>query len=193
VAKPVEHESDRAGSENGPKQADRTQDFLRLYAAHERSLHAYILALVADWAATEEVSQETVMRLWQQFDQYDPTKDFGRWARTVAYYQVLTHRKSSSRSRMQFSGAFLDAVVEQTESTDSLAEQSRRDALAGCLGKLTQAKRDLLRRCYAGEESVREVATRLGRTFDATRKELLRIRTALASCIERTLRREGSP
>jgi DNA-directed RNA polymerase specialized sigma24 family protein len=59
------------------------------------------------------------------------------------------------------------------------------------LEKLAQSKRELLRRCYCGEESILDVAAKLGRTYEATRKELMRVRYTLARCIERTLRREG--
>ena len=85
----------------------RTEDFLRLLDQHESSLRAYILGMVVNWNDAQDLAQETRMRLWQQFANFDQSKDFGAWARAIAYYVVLAHRKAKSRQKRQFSEEFL--------------------------------------------------------------------------------------
>ena len=53
------------------------REFLRLLGEHERRLRGFILALVPHWADADDIAQEVRLRLWEQFDDYDPAKDFG--------------------------------------------------------------------------------------------------------------------
>ena len=90
---------------DGPSSLDRDQqDFVRLLVEHERRLEGFILALVPNWAVAEDIAQETKLRLWEQFGQFDRNQDFGSWACTIAYYQVLSYRKSNKRSREHLFG-----------------------------------------------------------------------------------------
>ena len=61
----------------------KTVEFLRLLLQHERRIRAYILALVPNWADADDLYQETTVRLWEQFADYNPEKEFGAWACTV--------------------------------------------------------------------------------------------------------------
>ena len=73
---------------------------------------ARIRALVNPTAAdADDLYQETTVRLWEQFPDYDPEQEFGAWACTIAYYMVLAHRKKSSREKGRFSQAFVNAVA----------------------------------------------------------------------------------
>ena len=73
----------------------RREEFVRLFQRHERGLYRYILSLVLNVAAAEEISQNTGLQLWEEFGRFDLNTDFGAWARTIAYYQVLKHRKAN--------------------------------------------------------------------------------------------------
>jgi DNA-directed RNA polymerase specialized sigma24 family protein len=84
---------------------DRAREFVRLLAACERRLDNYVLALVPNWSDAEEIVQQAKLRLWERFEQYDRSKDFGAWACTIAYYEVLTFRTRAHRSRLLLSQA----------------------------------------------------------------------------------------
>ncbi|WP_145282237.1 sigma factor [Pirellulimonas nuda] len=73
-------------------QSDRSAAFVTLLAASERQLAGFVLALLPNFADADEVLQETKLRLWEQFDGYDPSQSFDAWARSVAYFQILTKR-----------------------------------------------------------------------------------------------------
>jgi RNA polymerase sigma-70 factor, ECF subfamily len=170
----------------------RTREFVRLLSVHEQELSGYVVSLVPNWADADEVIQETKLRLWEQFDQYDPAKSFGGWARAIAYFMVLAYRKRSQRTSARFSQQFVDAVSREAASLATDAYPIRQ-ALSGCIAKLSQAARELLWACYAGKESIKEVAIRLGRSVRGTQRAVARIRTDLQQCIEDTIRREESP
>jgi RNA polymerase sigma-70 factor, ECF subfamily len=161
----------------------RVREFVRLLAVCERRLDNYVLTLVPNWADAEDIVQQTKLRLWEQFEQYDYAKDFGAWACTVAYWEVATFRTRASRSRVLFSQAALDRISKEALNA-AIGSDSRMHLLRQCIEKLTQWQRELLLRCCVASESVKEVAIELGRKVDSTRKAILRIRRELYRCVE---------
>lgn len=173
-------------------EGDRTARFLRLLGKHEDDLKAFIFVLVPRWSDADDIAQEVRIKLWEQFDKYDSQKDFGTWARTIAYWQVLTWRKTAQRRPALLGERFLELVAEEVEERASEAE-SRRNALTACLGKLEPAKRELIETYYRNEVSARELSERWGQSFHAIRHTLQRTRLILADCIEKTLRQSDAP
>lgn len=162
---------------------DRNARFVRLLTRNERRVYAYILSLVPNWNDADEIQQETSLRLWEQFDRYEPGTDFGAWACTIARYQVLTHRKKQSRAKLVFSDEFLAAVESEQLKQGDLMD-ARRVALERCLELISERNRQLLRLCYEPNTTIAAVAQQIGRTAAATYKTLQRVRAALHTCID---------
>lgn len=162
------------------------QCFVRLLTQHERIVYAYILRLVVNWNDADEILQETNIRLWEEFDRFEPGTNFRAWAIRVAHYQVLTWRKRRDRSRLVFDEAAIASLAARPEE-ESAADDGRRVALADCMQKLPVKSRDLVARCYANDTTIRDAATDLRRSTEAVYKSLQRIRLALHDCIERRL------
>lgn len=171
--------------ETSVTESDR-DEFVRLLVTHESYVRAYILSLLPHWAEAEEVFQETCVRLYQQIDGWDPSKSFRAWACTLAYYEVLTHRKKAQRDQSRFGQRFLDAVARQF-ADESFADDLRADALRSCLDKLRADHRQILDLTYREELSVEQVARQSNRTIDAVYKTLMRVRKLLRNCIERKI------
>jgi RNA polymerase sigma-70 factor (ECF subfamily) len=174
-----------------PDREARTREFVRLLTAHEQEINGYILSLIPNWADAEEAMQETKLRLWEQFDEYDPTRSFGGWALTIARFMVLTYRKQSQRAAARFSQQFVDSVSRQAELMAPHA-YSIRQALSDCVAKLSQGAQELLRACYGERESIAEIAVRLGRSVRGTQRALAQTRIELQHCIENAMRKEES-
>jgi len=168
---------------------NRTAQFVRLLAASERRLAGYVLALVPNFVDADEILQETKLRLWDQFEKYDPQKDFGAWARAVAYYQVLTFRKKRGRDRVLFSTDFVATLADEAASRGGEASD-RSSELLYCLKRLNQKYQALLREFYGRPSTLERAAETVNMTAAAARKALARSRQALHECIERRLLRE---
>ena len=179
------NDSSAAGAA-GPK----TEEFLKLLGAHERSLFAYVYSLAPTWQDAEEVMQRVRIRIWQQFDEYDVNKPFDAWARAIAYYLVLAYRKEKSRQREFFTERILEAVSNRFDTHLERANE-RRDALIDCVDKLEGRKRDLVQAYYATGQPAETMAHQLSMTPNALRQALFRIRKTLLDCVERTLRVES--
>lgn len=170
----------------------RTREYLRLLGQHERRLRGYILSLVPNWADADDIGQEVRIRLWEQFDNYDRAKDFGVWARTIAHYQILTHRERVSRQGKLVSDRSVDLIAQEVAALSPELDASER-ALADCFAKLPETKRKLLLQYYSRGQTARTIAQDLGRSFDATRQAILRARLVLGNCVESALKKEETP
>jgi RNA polymerase sigma-70 factor, ECF subfamily len=167
----------------------RRQQFVRLFQQHERSLYGYVLTLVPNVAAADEISQNTNLQLWQEFDRFDPNTDFRAWARTIAYYQVLTYRKSRDRQRVRFDSELLEVLADRAAvRCDELA--ARQSHLMDCLAQLSDFKRQVVQLYCCSGMTIKAVAQQLGRNVSAVEKTLARTRRALYDCIETAVRRE---
>lgn len=164
------------------------RQFIRLMTKYERMVYGYILSLVPNWADADEILQETNIRLWEEFEKFQPGTNFAAWAVRVAHFQVLTWRKRVSRSRLVFDQRVVDSLAAEPRWTDEEFE-ARQQALAECVSELPDNSRELLRHCYVNGAKAKDVAVELNRTPAAVYKALERIRVALHSCIERKVTR----
>jgi RNA polymerase sigma-70 factor (ECF subfamily) len=176
-------------ADNGSDAAsEKAKLFLRLFLQNQRRLYAYILMLVPHRADADDVLQEVSQVLWDKFDQQDPPGDFTAWGCRIAYFKVLDLFKKKRRCRVQFSQAMLERVAETAiEQAGALQLDERREALAACIGKLSDKDRDLINRRFADGATTESTATAVGRSVDAVYKALSRIRQSLFDCVTRAL------
>lgn len=169
-----------------PDETQRHERFLRLYLRHEESLRGYVRTLLPMPGDAGEVLQNVAAVLWRKFDELSSPLEFRRWSFGVARLEVLQYRRSRARDRHVFDERVLELLASAVESeADRLAAE--REALQGCLQKLTESQRALVAAAYAAGERIDEYAARSGRTAMSVYKALHRIRMQLLECVGRVL------
>lgn len=175
-----------------PAPEDHHEDFVRLFSKHEGNVRAFVTSLLPNWEGVDEVMQEASLVMWRKFDQFDPNRPgskFIDWAFMIARYEVLKYRRKRATDRLVFSEDVYELLAVQAEET--VVDHPRRvKALQGCLAKLENAQRELIQVAYADGVSIKDAATRVGRTPTGLYKALARIRQALHRCIELSLSEE---
>jgi RNA polymerase sigma-70 factor, ECF subfamily len=170
--------------------SERVDEFVRLLGQNQRRIFLYVMSMVPNWSDAEEIIQETNLLLWREFDRFEPGTNFAAWACRVALNQTLAWRKRKRRDRLEFSPAFLEAVASETAAeADRLEERSR--ALAGCIEKLPERHRALLRSRYGERRAVDVIGREFGRSVDAVYRSLSRIRHTLHDCVTQSLSRDN--
>jgi RNA polymerase sigma-70 factor, ECF subfamily len=165
--------------------------FARLFAQHDRWLFAYLVSLLGNASHAEEVFQEVCVVLWREYDSFELGTDFVSWVSVIAHNQVHRFRRQQKRVGPHLSDTTVDLLAKDAVDRVDLLE-SRRDALQGCLDKLPDGDRQLVRHCYGDTRSTfKTAAEELGRPANTVYKALNRIRRALYNCIERALAVEG--
>jgi RNA polymerase sigma-70 factor (ECF subfamily) len=170
--------------------AERSRQFVLLFAQHEHDLYRYVLTLLPSPADADDVMQDAAAALWQKFAEFDPDRPFLPWACQFAYHQVLNFRRRRKTHRRLFSDAVVEALeCEWPGRTRSIDE--RREALDHCLARLRGSDRELIRLRYASEVDLAALAARTGQTANALYKTLQRIRRTLLECVTNTLATTG--
>lgn len=162
-------------------------DFVLLITSHQAVIYAYILTLLPDRVAAQDVLQETNLVLCRKVAEFEPGTSFKAWAFRVAYWQTMAHLKRIKRSGLvTLEPEVMELVALEAE--EQLADfEDRHLALKSCLQKLPAGDASILLAHYQRGESLAEISGRLGRTRDALKQVLLRIRRTLRTCIERQL------
>ncbi len=63
--------------------------FEALFRLHRRAVYGWILRIVRNPAAAEDVTIETFWRIYQARARFEPTRDFEPWARRIATHAAL--------------------------------------------------------------------------------------------------------
>jgi RNA polymerase sigma-70 factor (ECF subfamily) len=169
---------------------DNADQFIQDLTASQNSLYGYILSLLPDRAAAQDVLQEVNLTAWQKRADFQPGTSFFAWASKIAYFHVLSQRRKMSRDRLVFDDDVLDYLAErQLERAEEV--DRRGEALKKCLEKLPAAQRQLVEQRYAPGGGVQRIAEREGKSVGAISQTLYRIREALMKCVENTLAEEG--
>ena len=167
-------------------------DFLQRYAEAEPALRTYVRALLPDRADAADILQSVAVALWQKFSDFDPSRDFRRWAFGVARIETLKLRRDIARDRHVFDDELVGRLADSAEHA-APRHVSQREALDSCLQKLPEAQRHLVLAAYARDVRIDELAARRGQTSMSLYKVLQRIRRTLLECVQRTMAREENP
>jgi RNA polymerase sigma-70 factor, ECF subfamily len=175
-------------SESQAERDDRSEKFVSLMKRHERRLNGYVLSLVHHWADADDILQEVAIALWRQFDKYDPATDFGTWACTVAYYHVLSYRKTAKRRRLRFIDE-VNRLLDEEIAVVANEFGDHQDMLRSCLDKLSESDRRFLWAYYSGTP-IAELSQRSARSAASLYKDLSALRRTLRECVDRGLGHE---
>jgi RNA polymerase sigma-70 factor len=149
-------------------------------------LRVYLRSAVRDWAAGEDLFQETVLTAWQTLDRFDRTRPFGPWLRGIAAKLVLAHYRRQPNRMVLCDETMLEELDNRMaalheQSGDTFDEKLA--CLRQCMETLPELLRETIRQRYVLLLSRQEMAERLGVTDEAVKKRLQRARTQLLDCV----------
>jgi RNA polymerase sigma-70 factor, ECF subfamily len=99
--------------------------FESLFREYETDIYAWIMRIVRDRGAAEELTIETFWRIWNARARFDPQRSFGPWARRIATNVALTHL-SRHRREMPLVGEPLIAPPEDPAISSDIREKIER-------------------------------------------------------------------
>src|SRR5439155_22722301 len=67
--------------------------FETLFKAHQREVYGWIVRVVHDRAAVEDLTTETFWRVSSSRGRFDPQPSFGAWTRRIAMNVAIDHLK----------------------------------------------------------------------------------------------------
>lgn len=160
-----------------------------LWARTEPIIRVYIAAAIGDSHQTDDVIQDIAAVVTEKFCEFDLDRDFSRWALGVARHRVAKTIRGRFRDRHVFSTEMISELAEVVDEV-RLEYDVRKSALRHCMGLLKGRSRRILEMRYQWGKQVQAIALDLGMSRVAVSGVLLRVRKALAQCIEQRLAAE---
>lgn len=163
------------------------------FIANRHILMSFIAGLVRDVHEAEDIFQEVWIRLAKASEQGVVIENQLKWCRGVAKNLILHYWRDHRTARVIADSellAFLNYVELAYEENEISPRHwsNRQQALQDCVGALPEKSRGLLQLKYEEGYSIAEICERLGKSSAAVIKALLRLRAALAACVEKKLR-----
>ena len=171
----------------------RTQQITTQFLADRHRLMAFIHGLLRDAQTAEDVFQEVWLKLSTELEKGTEIQNPPAWCRTVARNLILMHWRSQKNSKVVVDSSlieFLDFVEQAFAENETVNETGpeRRAALTECMRALPEKSRQLIALKYEQALSLKDIAAAVGQSADAVIKALVRLRQALATCVEKELK-----
>ncbi len=170
-------------NDNDPDRDRRVIEFMNLLVPNQRKIFAFILGMVPNKADAEDIQQETLVKMWSNFDRFEIGTDFVAWGVTIAKYRIFEFRRKRKGSKLQFSEELLQTFVAESEQRMPF----HLDMLRKCMQKLTQKEVDFLKLRYGCDLTLKRIAERTGITIPAVHKAISLIHNRLARCVRLSL------
>jgi RNA polymerase sigma-70 factor (ECF subfamily) len=162
--------------------------FTRRFVAHQSAFHGFLVSVTFDRHAADDLVQELAVRMWNKYPTYDPARPFVAWGIGFARLLAMEWRRKQARLPMPVDEATLEALVDRAADRADTHED-RRDALRGCIARLTDHQRKILHARYHEEQTVRMIAEASRRTEMSVYKVLNRAHQLLFDCMRDLLAR----
>ena len=171
------------------------EDLIRTAVKHQDALVGYAYAMLRDWSSAEDVFQESIVVLSRKWERFDPEKNALSWIRGIVRFQTLNLMRTRKNEVLCGDEGLLDVIDRQFEKYADEWGTSRLDAMRAalrrCIQGIGERGRGLILGFYEASLSCRNLAQSTGRTENAVRLHLHRIRKRLKECIERKMVAEG--
>jgi RNA polymerase sigma factor (sigma-70 family) len=142
--------------------------FEALFRAHQAEVYGWIVRIVRDPAAAEDLTLETFWRIHRAHARFDPARSFGAWARRVATNTALDYLKTV-RPEIDLPQ---NLVTPELPDPGISEELRRKTALA--FGRLPPKLRVAATLALIEEQPHKEIAEALGISISAVKVRLFR-------------------
>ncbi|MBM4160655.1 MAG: RNA polymerase sigma factor [Ignavibacteria bacterium] len=156
--------------------------FTQLYHRYKHKLYAYCYRMVGNAESTEDVVQETFLKIHRGIQSVKQPQHFRTWIFSVARNEALTHLRRT-RHLEDLEGE-AETVWDHNDPLEQLAERETTEFIQHYLGLLQPYYRELLVLREYEQLSYAEIAEITGITENAVKSALFKARKALAEKLE---------
>lgn len=149
--------------------------FELLLRCYSQSLYGFIFSLVRNKEAAEDILQETFLKAWKNFSQYDKAKSFKTWIFTIAKYtsfDALKKKKTTPFSAFEGEEgeSFLENIPDERELIQTTLEtEEENQSIEEALGRLPDKYQHILRLFYREEFSLIEISEILETSYNTVK------------------------
>ena len=128
-----------------------------LFVRHHVRVYRFVLRLVRDHAAAEDLINEVFLDVWRQADRFQNRSSVSTWLLGIARFKALSVLRRRPEAELDDEAI---AAVEDPSDHPGIAMEKKDKAqvLRECLDSLSREQREVIDLVYYHEKSVEEVA-----------------------------------
>lgn len=165
------------------------KSFLKLYQSNEKHIFRFILSLLPNYSAAEDVMQDTMLVMWKKFDQYKPDTNFAAWGMQIGRYAVMQFQRKVRSGIVRFDSKALENII-KNKNILADKEDSYSEALEDCIKQLKKTSKRIISLRYVDNMKIIDIASLIGKTLNSTYQSVSRIHHSLLHCVEQKLEQE---
>ena len=157
--------------------------FEALFREHQRPVYGWILSIVRNTAAAEDLTVETFWRIYRAHDRFQPEYPFGPWARRIATRAALDWLRAQ-RPEVELTAEMAGTLPSASKGDPGIADEIRsKTALA--FSRLPPSLRAAAILAVAEEQPHKDIAAALGITVGAVKLRVFRALRLLRKDLEK--------
>jgi RNA polymerase sigma-70 factor, ECF subfamily len=169
--------------------------FNELVVRFSAAVRALCALRAADPGRADDLAQQVFLTAWKRLQELDNDVPFWPWLESITRNHLLNEWRRVQRERglkQRYTQAWL-ARMESEEYGEQESDQIELqvECLRECMQQLPEKMKDLVRMRYEENCSSEQIASRMGRSSDAVRQTLVRLRDKLRDCVERRMSNRG--
>lgn len=156
--------------------------FGRLVARCQRSVSSIALSIVKDLDASEDITQQVFIHIWQQLNTLQNPASFLPWVRQITRYRAFNYlrdNKVAARLSTDEAETLLADFASDSDVAGELEQAQQNQIMANFISQLPEDSREIVLLFYREEQNSQQVAELLGLTEANVRKKLQRVRELL--------------
>lgn len=164
-----------------------SQSQIVIMLQHEtKNLIGFLTMLTGDRNIADDLFQDTCLEILKIYKKYKPGTNFGKWAMSVARFQVLRYWRKKQKSKTVFYSHELMEQLTQTweQEVIQVEDDPLESALKQCLSDLKTQQYNAIVWRYKQQWSLEKISTKMERTVDAVKMLFSRLRKKLRLCVE---------
>jgi RNA polymerase sigma-70 factor (ECF subfamily) len=131
-----------------------------LFARHHVRVYRFILQMIGNDAAAEDVTSEVFLSVWRQAHRFEARSAVTTWILAIARYKALAELRRRTETTADEERAETSDPADDPEA--AFQAKHRGEILRQCLTRLSREHREIIDLVYYHEKSVQEVAEILG-------------------------------
>jgi RNA polymerase sigma-70 factor, ECF subfamily len=132
-----------------------------LYARHNVKIYRFVLRLIRDEGAAEDVVSEVFIDLWRNPAAFEGRSEASTWLMAIARnkaWSLLRKRKEA-----EIDEGSLEAIADESDDPEvEMQKKTKAELLRACLAKLSAEHREVIDLVYYHEKSIEDVAAIIG-------------------------------
>jgi RNA polymerase sigma-70 factor, ECF subfamily len=152
--------------------------FSELLHKHLNPTYTFVQRLTSDRAMSDDIVQDTFVKVWKNLEKYNPEYSFKTWLYTIAHNTTLDwlkKRKSTVFSDFENEigeNSFVDSLADDSPLPDQLfADEENVTLLEKAFDKISPLYREILTLHYHSELSFTEISKIVNRPLETVRSQ----------------------